>query len=81
MDKINISKFKDQSLNYVISEAEKLANESLEGKINAHNLYTACLHSVPSDYYKFQYSLRGILRKRIWNIERYFGWNNVLEVS
>ena len=76
MDKIDISKFKGQNLNYVISEAEKLEYESLEGKINAHKLYTECLKNVSSDYNKFQYSLRGVLREKIWNIERYFGWNN-----
>ena len=47
----------------------------LEGKINAHKLYTACIDSIPKEYSKGVAYMRGLMRFRIWNIERFFGWN------
>ena len=33
-----------------IEEAEKLEKDSLEGKINAHKIYSSCIDIIPKDY-------------------------------
>ena len=76
MKKIDLTKFQGQKLNSVINEAEKLEKNSLEGMINAHKIFSSCIAKVSSDYNKGEYSLRGFLRKKIWDIERHLGWND-----
>ena len=43
METIDISRFSGQKLKTIIAEAEKFEKNSLEGKINAHNIYSSCI--------------------------------------
>ncbi len=76
MKSINLKKFENQDIADVIKEGEKLEKFGTEGKINAHKLYTACINNVPKDYSKGLAYIRGLLRFRIWDIEKFFGWND-----
>ena len=76
METIDISRFSGQKLKTIIAEAEKFEKNSLEGKINAHNIYSSCIDIIPQDYSKGLSHVRGYLRRKIWDIERHFGWND-----
>ena len=59
----------------VQKEGERLERLGFEGKINAHKLYTASIDSIPKEYSKGVAYMRGLMRFKIWNIEKFFGWN------
>ncbi len=59
----------------VEKEGKNLEKLGIEGKINAHKLYTACIDSIPKEYSKGIAYMRGLMRFKIWNIEKFFGWN------
>jgi len=75
MEIIDFSRFHGQKLKTIIGEAEKLEKDSLAGKINAHKIYSSCIDAIPTDYSKGLSHVRGYLRRKIWDIERNFGWN------
>lgn len=75
MQSIDLLKFQNMNMTSVQKEGERLESLGLEGKINAHKLYTACIDSIPKDYSKGVAYMRGLMRFRIWNIEKFFGWN------
>ena len=75
MQSIDLLKFQNMNMSLVQKEGERLERLGLEGKINAHKLYTACIDSIPKEYSKGVAYMRGLMRFRIWNIEKFFGWN------
>ena len=75
MQSIDLLKFQNMNMALVQKEGERLERLGLEGKINAHKLYTACIDSIPKEYSKGVAYMRGLMRFRIWNIEKFFGWN------
>ena len=75
MQSIDLLKFQNMNMTLVQKEGERLERLGLEGKINAHKLYTACIDSIPKEYSKGVAYMRGLMRFRIWNIEKFFGWN------
>lgn len=76
MEKINILRFKDKGWNSVLKEAEKLEKNSSEGKRNAHKIYASLIEKIPPEYSEGLCFFRGRLRKKIWDLEKYFGWND-----
>ena len=75
MQSIDLLKFQNMNMSLVQKEGKRLERLGLEGKINAHKLYTACIDSIPKEYSKGVAYMRGLMRFRIWNIEKFFGWN------
>ena len=75
MQSIDLLKFQNMNMSLVQKEGERLERLGLEGKINAHKLYTACIDSISKEYSKGVAYMRGLMRFRIWNIEKFFGWN------
>ena len=72
---IDKNQFSGTKLDEVISYADEIQKKDLEGKINAHEIYTSIISSIPVDYDKGLFHIRGSLREKIWKLERYFGWN------
>ena len=76
MKNIDLSQFVGQNVNTVLKKAEELFNQDLEGKINAHKIYSVLLDQVPNIYsITNEHALRGLLRKKIWDCEKSFFWN------
>ncbi len=63
-----------RDFNTVFNFAEQLQIESLEGKINAHKIYSFLERIIKNDFSTSSY-LRGIVKYKMWNLEKYFGWN------
>ena len=78
MNNIDLTDFSGKDANIVLKKADELFNESLEGKIHAHKIYSRLLEQVPNIYEKINEKvLRGILRKKIWDCEKFFFWNEL----
>ena len=76
MKNIDLSSYSGQKIPVLMKKADELFKEGLEGKIHAHKIYNTILDQVPIKYDENKFHvLRGILRQRIWNCERYFFWN------
>ena len=76
MKNIDLSFYSGQKIPVLMKKADELFKEGLEGKIHAHKIYNTILDQVPIKYDENKFHvLRGILRQRIWNCERYFFWN------
>ena len=76
MKNINLSNFIGKSLNSLLSKADELFNQDLESKIHAHKIYSLLLDQIPNIYATTnEHSFRGELRKKIWDCERFFFWN------
>ena len=75
MKKININQLQGKDISEVISFADSLFKEDLEGKINAHYIYKTCLEQIPNNYSYPNTRIRGMVRQKIWNTEKYFNWN------
>ena len=76
MKNIDLSSYSGQKIPVLMKKADELFKEGLEGKIHAHKIYNTILDQVPIKYDENKlHVLRGILRQRIWNCERYFFWN------
>ena len=50
MKRINLNQLQGKDISEVISFADRLFNENLEGKINAHYIYNTCLEQIPNNY-------------------------------
>ena len=75
MKSIDLLKFQNMDITLVEKEGKNLEKLGIEGKINAHKLYTACIENIPKEYSKGFAYMRGLMRFKIWNIEKFFGWN------
>ena len=76
MKNIDLSQFHGQNVNAVLKKADELFNKDIESKINAHKIYSVLLDQVPNIYTsKNEHVLRGQLRKKIWDCEKFFFWN------
>tara|TARA_B100000579_G_scaffold429541_1_gene441456 strand:+ start:153 stop:1049 length:897 start_codon:yes stop_codon:yes gene_type:complete len=76
MKNIDLSNFVGKNVNDVLNKANELFHENLEGKINAHKIYSELLEQVPNIYEKVNERVfRGDLRKKIWDCEKFFFWN------
>ena len=76
MKNIDLKFLGGKDVSFVIKKADELFNESLEGKIHAHKLYSLLLEQIPNIYEKKKERIfRGHLRQKIWNCEKTFFWN------
>ena len=66
MKNINLNHYVGKNVNLILNKAQELFNENLEGKINAHKIYTELLEQIPNIYEKSsECAFRGSLRKKI----------------
>ena len=76
MKNIELSNFVGKDLNSVLKKADELFNQGLEEKIHAHKIYSVLLEQVPNIYANTnEHAFRGQLRKKIWDCEKFFFWN------
>jgi|TARA_B100000929_G_scaffold285538_1_gene269297 FkbM family methyltransferase len=76
MKNIDLNNFIGKNINLILDKADELFNENVEGKIHAHKIYSELLEQVPNIYKKANESgFRGSLRKKIWDCEKFFFWN------
>ena len=75
MKNIDLTSFNNKDLGELIKYGDQLFNSNLENKIHAHKVYLTVLNQLPK-LYKLPFSkLRGVLRQKIWNCEKFFHWN------
>ena len=77
MEKIDLSKFIGKDVREAISLADKFYEKDLEGKINAHYIYNSLLDVVPNTHLYPNTKIRGTVRQKIWDIEKFFNWNQI----
>ncbi len=76
MKNIDLKFLSGKDVSFVVKKADELFNESLEGKIHAHKLYSLLIEQIPNIYEKKKERIfRGHLRQKIWNCEKTFFWN------
>ena len=73
MDRIDFTKYKN--INDAINHADALMLGDLQSKIHAHNLLSTAIYDLPNRYLDKTAHKIGLLRERVWNIEKQFGWN------
>ena len=62
MKSIDLLKFQNMDITLVEKEGKNLEKLGIEGKINAHKLYTACIENIPKEYSKGFAYMRGLMR-------------------
>ena len=76
MKNIDLINFVGKDINMVLKKADELFNQELEGKIHAHKIYSVLLEQIPNIYASTnEHAFRGQLRKKIWDCEKFFFWN------
>jgi FkbM family methyltransferase len=73
MERIDFTKYK--TIGDAINHAESLMAGCLESKIHAHNLLSTAIYDLPNRYDDKSAHKLGLLRDKVWNIEKQFGWN------
>lgn len=75
MKNIDLSYFNNKDLGELIKYGDELFNSKIEDKIHAHKVYVTVLNQLPR-IFEFPFpKLRGIVRQKIWNCEKFFHWN------
>ena len=76
MKNLDLSYLIGKDISVAFKEAEELFQKDLEGKINAHKIYSHLIDQVPNEYSEKKFHvLRGMLRDKIWRCEKNFFWN------
>ncbi len=76
MKNIDLSTFSGKNVNLILDKADELFNQDLESKIHAHKIYSLLLDQIPKIYENTsENGFRGLLRKKIWDCENFFFWN------
>ena len=76
MKNIDLSHFSGKNMNLILDKADELFNQDLESKIHAHKIYSLLLDQIPKIYENTsENGFRGLLRKKIWECENFFFWN------
>lgn len=76
MNNIDLSNFIGKNVNVILDKADELFKQDLESKIHAHKIYSLLLDQVPNIYTTTnEHGFRGHLRKKIWDCEKFFFWN------
>ena len=76
MNNIDLSNFIGKNVNVILDKADELFKQDLESKIHAHKIYSLLLDQIPNVYATTnEHSFRGHLRKKIWDCEKFFFWN------
>ena len=76
MKNIDLSYFIGKNVNVLLEKADELFNQDLESKIHAHKIYSLLIEQIPNIYETTnEHAFRGHLRKKIWDCEKLFFWN------
>ena len=76
MKNIDLSNFIGKDVNVILNKADELFKQDLESKIHAHKIYSLLLEQIPNIYgSKNEHGFRGHIRKKIWDCEKFFFWN------
>tara|TARA_B100001063_G_scaffold16946_1_gene12999 strand:+ start:126 stop:983 length:858 start_codon:yes stop_codon:yes gene_type:complete len=76
MKNIDLSQFVGKSTDIVLKKAKELFNQNLEGRVNAHKIYSLLLDQIPNIYENTnERAFRGHLRQKIWDCEKSLFWN------
>ncbi len=76
MKNIDLSNFIGKNVNVLLEKADELFNQDLESKIHAHKIYSLLIEQIPNIYeITNEHAFRGHLRKKIWDCEKFFFWN------
>ena len=76
MKNIDLSNFIGKDVNVILDKADELFKQDLESKIHAHKVYSLLLEQIPNIYgSKNEHGFRGYIRKKIWDCEKFFFWN------
>ena len=76
MKNIDLSNFTGKNVNVLLEKADELFNQDLESKIHAHKIYSLLIEQIPNIYeITNEHAFRGHLRKKIWDCEKFFFWN------
>ena len=73
MNRIDFTKY--NTIEDAINHANSLMEGGIESKIHAHNLLSTAIYDLPNRYIDKSAHRLGILRDKVWNIEKQFGWN------
>ena len=76
MDILDIRILEGKDINTIMQFTENLKSQNLEGIINAHNIYDVILDKIESEVSNKNSYLRGIIKQKIWNLEKQIGWNS-----
>ena len=76
MKNIDLSNFIGKDVNVILNKADELFKQDLESKIHAHKIYSLLLEQIPNIYgSKNEHGFRCHIRKKIWDCEKFFFWN------
>jgi FkbM family methyltransferase len=75
LKKIDVSIFSGKPISDVIDFAKHIKDDGLEGKLNAHFIFSMLIDEITNDNENNFSYIRGDLRQEIWDLERFFGWN------
>ena len=75
MEKIDLKNLEGKNLKEIIEFAENLSSKNLEDKINAYKIFLLLIDQTPNIYNHPYPNIRGFLRGKIWNLEKFFNWN------
>jgi FkbM family methyltransferase len=77
MKQIDYQFLNGKDVGQVIAYADDLAKKSIEDKLNAHQIYTSLIeiNQVPNLYEHPYAWVRGGLRQKIFDLEKFFNWN------
>ena len=75
MQKIDLRILDGKDFNQIMAFGLSLKDQNLEGKINAHNVFSLLIDKVKEQNSKEIQYIIGRINHEIWNLEKFFGWN------
>ena len=77
MNKFDLQSLTGKSITEVITFADNLSNQDLEGKVNAYRIYQSIIQiNQISNIYQYPNThIRGMVNQKIYNLEKLFNWN------
>ena len=75
MQKIDLRILDGKDFNQIMAFGLSLKDQNLEGKINAHNVFSLLIDKVKEQNSKEIQYIIGRIKHEIWNLEKFFGWN------
>lgn len=76
MQKIDLRILEGKDFNSVFLFGLQLKSQSLEGKINAHTIFSTLIDKIEKLNIHEEKHTIGKIKQEIWNIEKTFGWNS-----
>ena len=75
MQKIDLRILDGKDFNQIMAFGLSLKDQNLEGKINAHNVFSLLIDKVKEQNSREIQYIIGRINHEIWNLEKFFGWN------